>query len=162
MQVVSGCNFLKLNKWGRYLTQFVTGTGLRLHSTREHNINKQWFQTMRLPEQGSLPGVIEASVHSESGCGGGGDADPAEDPPSYPAPTFGLSSRNPSCNTSAWLSRGGREAPSLVHLSEMTTNRLLQLRVMQFCFHPESHNVFVELSFGRVSYFAKYVLCTKP
>ena len=38
IQVVSGCKHAKVNKWDRYLTPFVTGKGLRLHSSQEHNL----------------------------------------------------------------------------------------------------------------------------
>eukprot|EP00439_Symbiodinium_sp_Y106_P024521 s8377_g3.t1 len=69
IQIVSGTNFVKLQKWDRFLTQFVTGKGLRLHSSKEHNINRQWFHIMaelrREACQESLKRVIVQAAESE-------------------------------------------------------------------------------------------------
>eukprot|EP00439_Symbiodinium_sp_Y106_P061854 s1534_g9.t1 len=69
VQTVSGCSYLKLNKWDRYLTQFVTGKGMRLHCNKEHNINVQWFHTMvelrRGACQESLSKVILQAAEAE-------------------------------------------------------------------------------------------------
>ncbi|CAE7357935.1 unnamed protein product [Symbiodinium sp. CCMP2592] len=69
VQVVSGCNYIKLNKWDRDLTLFVTGKGLRLHSGKEHNINRQWFSTVaelrKEACQESLKRVIKEAAEAE-------------------------------------------------------------------------------------------------
>ncbi|CAE7278616.1 unnamed protein product [Symbiodinium sp. CCMP2456] len=69
IQSVSGTNFAKFNKWDRYLTTFVTGKGLRLHSSKEHNINRQWFRTMeelrKAACQESLKRVIVQAAEAE-------------------------------------------------------------------------------------------------
>ncbi|CAE7256773.1 unnamed protein product [Symbiodinium sp. CCMP2592] len=69
VQVVSGCNYIKLTKWDRDLTLFVTGKGLRLHSGKEHNINRQWFSTVaelrKEACQESLKRVIKEAAEAE-------------------------------------------------------------------------------------------------
>ena len=69
IQIVSGTKFVKLQKWDRFLTQFVTGKGLRLHGSKEHNINRQWFHTMaelrREACQESLKRVIVQAACAE-------------------------------------------------------------------------------------------------
>eukprot|EP00439_Symbiodinium_sp_Y106_P047006 s2541_g6.t1 len=48
-QIVGGYTFIKLHKWCRELTQFVTGRALQAHCNSRrplHNINVQWFVTM--------------------------------------------------------------------------------------------------------------------
>ena len=69
VQTVSGCSFIKLNKWDRFLTQFVTGKGLRLHSDKEHNINVVWFHRMAELRRGAcqecLTKVILSAAEAE-------------------------------------------------------------------------------------------------
>ena len=49
IEVASGVSFIKLNKWDRHLTHYITGKPLNLHAggkKPKNSINVEWFQTM--------------------------------------------------------------------------------------------------------------------
>ena len=49
IEVASGVSFIRLHKWDRHLTQYITGKPLNLHAggkKPKNSINVEWFQTM--------------------------------------------------------------------------------------------------------------------
>ncbi|CAE6937664.1 unnamed protein product [Symbiodinium sp. CCMP2592] len=65
LQLVGGVEYIKLHKWCRDLTLFVTGTALNFAATSKrpvHNINVQWFEDMKKKRQEACDAAVRKVI----------------------------------------------------------------------------------------------------